>query len=119
MSLEEKETEILFSYGTLQDEAVQLATFGRRLNGRPDALTGYRLEMVQIKDQGFVALSGSEYQRTLLFTGIDSDVVGGAILMLTKAELAQADAYEPAGYERIVVRLKSGISAWVYVHTVE
>jgi hypothetical protein len=32
--------ERLFSYGTLQDEAVQRATFGRTLRGTPDRL-GY------------------------------------------------------------------------------
>ena len=37
----------LFSYGTLQQEDVQLATFGRRLTGVSDALVGYR-ELVQI-----------------------------------------------------------------------
>jgi hypothetical protein len=28
----------LFSYGTLQDETVQLPCFGRRLDGAPDAM---------------------------------------------------------------------------------
>jgi len=31
---------LLFSYGTLQEERVQLSTFGRRLSGEPDALPG-------------------------------------------------------------------------------
>jgi len=115
MGLEE-ETENLFSYGTLQDEAVQLSTFGRRLAGKPDVLVGYRLQMIQIKDQAFVAASGSEHHRTLLFTGSDSDLVAGTVLLLSGAELAQADEYEPAGYERMLVSLRSGISAWVYVN---
>jgi hypothetical protein len=37
--------EYLFSYGTLQDEAVQLATFGRRLSGEPEVLEGFRIEV--------------------------------------------------------------------------
>jgi hypothetical protein len=36
-------TEKLFSYGTLQYEAVQLDTFGRTLLGQKDVLLGYRL----------------------------------------------------------------------------
>ena len=32
---------LLFSYGTLQLESVQLSSFGRRLEGEPDAMTGY------------------------------------------------------------------------------
>ena len=117
MSSEEKETEYLFSYGTLRDEDVQLATFGRRLAGEPDALIGYRLRMVRIQDQQFVALSGSEHHRSICPTGVASDVVEGTAFVLTSGELGRADAYEPAGYERTPVRLRSGRSAWVYVHT--
>ena len=40
--------ENLFSYGTLQSEAVQLATFGRRLEGKADRLIGYRVSMIPI-----------------------------------------------------------------------
>lgn len=35
---------LLFSYGTLQDKAVQLANFGRELNGQADRMPGYRLD---------------------------------------------------------------------------
>ena len=35
-------TELLFSYGTLQIEAVQLSTFGRKLVGTADELPGSR-----------------------------------------------------------------------------
>lgn len=115
MSLEETETEPLFSYGTLQTEAVQLATFGRRLAGQPDRLVGYRLAMIEIQDQDFVAASGSAQHRNLQFTGDASDDVEGTVLRLTKQELAQADAYEPVEYKRVQVQLKSGMNAWVYV----
>ena len=116
MSLEEQETENLFSYGTLQTEAVQLSTFGRRLEGKPDILAGYSLTMIRIEDQNFVALSGSALHRTLQFTGIASDLVEGTVLTVTKKELEQADAYEPAGYKRVLVRLRSGVNAWVYLN---
>ncbi len=115
MSLEEKETERLFAYGTLQTEAVQLATFGRRLEGRPDALAGYRLTMVEIEDQAFVAASGSAQHRNLQFTGLASDFVEGTVFTVTRKELEQADEYEPAGYKREPVQLRSGVKAWVYV----
>jgi len=50
-------TELLFSYGTLQNVEVQLETFRRELVGHDDALLGYQLEMVEIKDEAVVALS--------------------------------------------------------------
>ena len=108
------ESERLFSYGTLQTEAVQLSTFGRKLSGRPDALVGYRLRMIKIEDQDFVATSGAEYHRNLEFTGSASDLVEGTVLSVTQQEIEQADAYEPDGYRRVRVQLRSGIEAWVY-----
>lgn len=113
MSLEE--TERLFAYGTLQTEAVQLATFGRRLEGQPDALVGYCLTMVEIEDQDFVAASGSAQHRNLQFTGLASDFVEGTVFTMTRNELEQADEYEPADYRRMLVQLRSGVKAWVYV----
>ena len=42
--------QLLFSYGTLQLPAVQLATFGRLLAGSADLLPGFRLDMLEITD---------------------------------------------------------------------
>lgn len=114
--MSETETERLFSYGTLQTELVQISTFGRRLTGHPDALVGYRLRMIQITDQNFVATSGAEYHRNLQSTGNARDVVEGTVLSVTRQELEQADAYEPDGYERVRVKLRSGTEAWVYLN---
>ena len=111
------DTERLFSYGTLQTESVQLSTFGRRLEGSPDALVGYRLRMIKIEDQNFVTTSGAEYHRNLEFTGSASDFVEGTVFSLTQQELEQADAYEPDGYKRIRVKLQSGTEAWMYSNT--
>jgi len=117
MSLEEKETENLFSYGTLQKEAVQLATFRRRLEGNPDILIGYSLTMIPIQDQNVVAKIGATHHRNIQFTGIASDLVEGTVFTVTRKELEQADAYEvPADYIRVLVQLRSGVNAWVYVH---
>ncbi|HZS07658.1 MAG TPA: gamma-glutamylcyclotransferase family protein [Blastocatellia bacterium] len=117
MSPQEKETESLFSYGTLQAEAVQLATFGRRLEGRPDALVGYSLTMIPIRDQNVVATSGDTHYRNVQFTGIASDLVEGTVFRVTRKELEQADAYEEvADYKRVPVQLRSGMNAWVYLH---
>lgn len=107
--------EHLFSYGTLQSESVQLSTFGRRLQGNPGALVGYRLAIVPITDSDFIAKSGSAEQRSLQFTGNESDSVEGMVFDVSLDELKQADAYEPRGYERVLVQLKSGTEAWVYL----
>jgi gamma-glutamylcyclotransferase (GGCT)/AIG2-like uncharacterized protein YtfP len=107
--------ELLFSYGTLRLEDVQRATFGRSLNGHQDALVGYRLMSVQIQDQAFIVKNGDGPQNNLEYTGNNSDVVEGTVLEITKEELELADTYEPAEYKRNLVRLKSGVRAWVYL----
>jgi hypothetical protein len=104
----------LFSYGTLRLEEVQLATFGRKLEGQPDVLVGYRLVMITIKDEDFVVKSGSAEHRNIQFTGDASDFVEGTVFSVTREELEKSDAYEPDGYERLLVQLKSGTNTWVY-----
>lgn len=111
---EKEQSELLFSYGTLQQESVQLATFGRKLEGTEDALRGYRLQIVRIEDQEFVATSGSADHRNVEFTANPSDIVVGTAFTVTHAELQKADAYEPDGYRRKPVQLRSGLNAWVY-----
>ena len=114
MTLKDTTTENLFSYGTLQLEAVQLSTFRRRLQGEPDTLVGYRMTTIPISDQD-PALVGAEHHRNIQFTGIHSDYIEGTVFKVSREELQQADAYEPVDYERVAVRLKSGLDSWVYL----
>src|SRR5687768_10944336 len=105
--MEQQETENLFTYGTLQLEEVQLDTFGRKLEGRPDVLFGYCLVTIRIEDADFVAKSGSADHRNLKFTGNASDFVEGIVFSVTGEELKKSDSYEPEGYERVLVQLRS------------
>lgn len=115
MHPQEKDFELLFAYGTLQQEQVQLATFGRRLSGTIDALVAYDLRLIRIDDHDFIIASGTADHRNLEFTSNPDDVVEGTVFTVTRAELELADAYEPAGYARHLVTLKSGVNAWVYL----
>jgi hypothetical protein len=105
----------VFSYGTLQQEDVQLATFGRRLDGRADALPGYATSLFEIKDAAVVATSGKTHHLMAKPTGNPADEVEGTVFRFTAAELAAADTYEVSDYKRVTVRLKSGLEAFVYV----
>lgn len=105
---------LLFSYGTLQQESVQLSTFGRRLHGEPDELVGFEQALVEIGDPEFVATSGKSHHAIVKFNGRNDSRVRGMVLVVTEAELARADQYEPAGYTRISTTLASGKEAWVY-----
>ena len=109
------ELEQVFSYGTLQNEDVQIANFGRRLAGEPDSLPGYRQTKVAIRNLGVLTSSDEKYHLNVEFTGDDSDSVAGTRFEVTREELEQADVYEDtADYKRLSVQLKSGKQAWVY-----
>jgi gamma-glutamylcyclotransferase (GGCT)/AIG2-like uncharacterized protein YtfP len=104
----------LFSYGTLRQPEVQLATFGRLLDGVPDAVVGYRLEMLTITDPAVIETSGSD-RHPVLRRSDDAAAVEGTVFAITDEELAAADEYEVDDYVRVSVPLRSGGSAWVYV----
>ena len=104
----------LFSYGTLQQDGVQMSSFGRLLNGAPDALPGWRQAMVEITDADVIAKSGKTHHPIVL-PGRRDDSVAGTVFEITSEELACADRYEVAEYKRVSVTLASGLAAWVYV----
>nr|WP_231127055.1 gamma-glutamylcyclotransferase family protein [Motilibacter aurantiacus] len=108
-------TERLFSYGTLQDPAVQRATFGRELATAPAVLPGFRTGLLRITNPEVVRTSGSAEHPVLLPSTGPADEVVGSVLELTAEELAAADAYEAADYVRAAVTLRSGDSAWAYL----
>jgi gamma-glutamylcyclotransferase (GGCT)/AIG2-like uncharacterized protein YtfP len=105
----------IFSYGTLQQPDVQLANYGRLLNGEPDTLGGYRLEPVEIDDPDVVSISGKAVHTIAVATGEPSDRIEGLVFQLSADELASTDSYETGAYVRIEARLESGRRAWVYV----
>ena len=107
---------LIFSYGMLQEESVQLSTFGRLLDGQGDELVGFELAQVPIEDPGIVAATGMTHYDNALFNGRPDSRVGGTVFEITDAELAAADSFEQrAAYKRIGVTMASGKQAWVYV----
>lgn len=108
-------TELLFSYGTLRQRDIQLSTFGRELDGRPDAIVGYDLDYITITDPHVIATSGSDRHPILKPTNRADAAVEGTVFAISEAELAAADEYEVDNYRRIAVPLRSGDQAWVYV----
>ena len=107
--------ELLFSYGTLQLEAVQVATFGRSLAGTSDALPGFEHASLEIDDPAVVASLGQTHYAIARFTGRTSDAIPGTVFAVTADELQRADQYELPEYKRVGVVLRSGVHAWAYV----
>jgi gamma-glutamylcyclotransferase (GGCT)/AIG2-like uncharacterized protein YtfP len=105
----------LFSYGTLQMPVVQLANFGRLLDGVHDTLVGYIVEQVEIKNPDVLAQSGQKFHPILRYTGGMLDHVQGTAFAVSEFDLERADRYEVDDYERVQVTLLSGRAAWVYV----
>jgi gamma-glutamylcyclotransferase (GGCT)/AIG2-like uncharacterized protein YtfP len=106
---------LLFSYGTLQQDEVQLSSFGRLLDGQEDAMPGFRQSMIEITDPDVIRTSGRRFHPIVEASGDPADEVKGKVFSITEAELRAADDYEVSDYKRILVPLRSGNSAWVYV----
>ena len=115
LSFAQGTTEPVFSYGTLQDEVVQQKLFGRRLEGSPDALIGFRMDWLEERDPEAVSTSSIVRHPVVHETGKETDRIAGTLLQLAAAELARADDYEAGDYQRVRVTLASGRSAWLYV----
>jgi hypothetical protein len=97
---------------------VQLALFGRELHGQPDVLPGYALLPLRVSDPGVIATSGTEHHTTARHTGDPRNEIHGSVFAITAADLEAADAYE-VDYERVTVRLQSGLEAWTYLAAAE
>ena len=83
-------TEFLFSYGTLQLEAVQMATFGRHMDGTPDAMCGFELAELKIEDPAVIEISGKAYHTMAKFTGRVTDVIAGMVFAVSLDEIQYA-----------------------------
>jgi hypothetical protein len=108
---------LLFSYGTLQQEEVQLSTFGRKLEGQKDLLIGYEPALVRIADPELARRLQKTHHDNVRNTGDDWSSVQGTAFDVTDDELVKADTFEAQfNYHRVFVPLGSGNEAWVYVH---
>ena len=108
---------LLFSYGSLQQEEVQVSTFGRKLEGEKDLLTGFEPSLVKINDPAVAERLKKTHHDNVRNTGDDWSSVQGTVFDITDADLAKADTMESRyNYKRIHVPLASGKEAWVYVH---
>lgn len=104
---------LLFSYGTLQQEDVQLATFGRRLIGWKDALVAYEPSLVQIDDPELAQKLGKTHHNNVTSSGNEQSRAAGMVFEVTDEELGRCDRYEAAFfYDRVVARLASGKDTW-------
>jgi gamma-glutamylcyclotransferase (GGCT)/AIG2-like uncharacterized protein YtfP len=108
---------LIFAYGTLQDETVQLRLLGRRLGGHQDALVGFQQTTVKIRDPEAAAKLGNTYHPSVEPNGNQQSSVPGMVFEITEEELARIDRYElEYCYERVEGKLASGARAWVYVY---
>lgn len=107
---------VVFSYGSLREVNVQLATFGRLLRGSTDALPGYAMRWLPEGDPRLARVAGRTQIADVVRVSDAAGHVPGTAFELTEDELAAADAFEAEdSYRRIAVRLASGRDAWVFV----
>lgn len=104
----------LFSYGTLRYSQVQKDTFGREFDTQPSQLVGYAKTLIEITDPEVLKSSGERFHPIISYTGVPSDKVDGAIMLVTDEELALADRYEVDDYHRVLADTIDGQKVWVY-----
>ena len=107
--------ERIFSYGTLQQENVQLEICGRILNGEKDILKYFCIKDIEIKDELAVKASDKKIHPIIFFTDQENHEVDGTVFEVTKSELLRIDSYEVDDYKRVPVTLISGKKSWVYI----
>ncbi len=106
----------IFSYGSLQQDMVQLDTYGRRLLGTTDALPGYVQAFEEIEDPERAAAHKRTHYANVVLALDPASVVRGTVFDITEEELITTDRYEARdNYTRVEAVLKSGTRAWVYV----
>jgi gamma-glutamylcyclotransferase (GGCT)/AIG2-like uncharacterized protein YtfP len=106
---------LLFSYGTLQQQEVQLSLFGRLLQGHSDELVGFEQTIIRIQNR--VDTCGRTHNVNVVFNGKNESCVSGTVFEITETELAAADQYEQVDeYQRVSTILASGTNAWLYVY---
>ena len=106
---------LLFSYGTLQYEQVQMDTFDRLLKGDDDEILGFTLEQIEITDEEVLQSSGARFHPIAFPSDDPADTVAGKVLQITQKELAESDRYEVDDYVRITANTRSGKQVQVYV----
>jgi Gamma-glutamyl cyclotransferase, AIG2-like len=86
----------------------------RRVTSRAE-LDDYIASLIAIRDPAFAAMSGKTHRTIAQRSTNLTDEVPGTVFEITAQELAAADRYEVSEYTRVLVTLKSGARAWVYV----
>ena len=108
---------LLFSYGTLQQPAIQRSTFGRLLHGEVDELVKFERDSVKIEDPAIAAMTGATHHANVVRNGREESRVPGTVFEVTDSELSAVDAFEATfSYRRVLAPLASGRQAWVYTH---
>lgn len=115
MSKQPEANQLLFSYGTLQNPAIQLEIFGRKLTGSNDRLWGFRIGQLQLATGNEPNQDNIQSYPVAITSDQPTDFIEGKTYHLTPKELLQADLYETNAYKRAKVQLESGRSAWVYL----
>ena len=80
-----------------------MRVIGRVAESKNDFLEGY--------SKSSIVLKGITY--SILVKGTEE--IEGVVLLVTEEELKKLDVFETKAYRRVMEKLRSGASAWVYV----
>ena len=104
-----KTTQLLFSYGTLQEPEIQEKVLNRRLKGTKATLLGYKKYEKRMMNKYPIIVRSDDA----------GAMVSGILYKVSNYELYKIDLYESLAYTRIQATLKSSVKAWVYIPDVD
>lgn len=94
----------LFSYGTIQNPAVQVELFGKELDFTIDSINGYKV----VND---LLIEDIVYPRLAIQT---DGIIQGRVYDLSPEQLAILDEYETDAYRRALMKTTTGCEVQVY-----
>ncbi|UJH68682.1 gamma-glutamylcyclotransferase family protein [Allomuricauda sp. SCSIO 65647] len=99
-------TQRYFCYCDMQTSERQLEILGRKITGKKDILSGFKMIGVEGFEEPFATRSAKPH-----------DQVGGTLYNISFVDLFHLDEYEKQfNTTRIKAKLKSGLMAWVYIY---
>lgn len=115
ISLEKQKKHLVFAYGILKIEKIQVKNYGKKLEGSSDILRGYKLNSITIKDTVLIEDIETNNFEIAVNTKDENDIIEGFVFEINGEELAKTDQYLNTHYMRVLETNQKGEDVWVYV----
>lgn len=114
IQFEKQKKHLLFSYGPLNSNELQLKHYGRAFLGREDILSGYLFNNTEINGAHLIANPTTKLQMARKSSEKNSKIKG-MVYEITGEELVKTDRLLAFNAKRVMVTTDLGSEVWVYI----